>query len=138
MISWDIWGELMKKSLALILLAAAALAQNSSVVATSRSAWIKFNPVTQLTAASFAKPPAADLPWVRMNLPATADPAEIAAEVRELSEQGIAGVEIGQGAFLTIAVRRALKADAARVSSWVGLRTSMPASCSTRSPISTR
>ena len=32
-------------------------------------------------------------------MPATADPAEIAAEVREMREQGIAGVEIGQGAF---------------------------------------
>ena len=89
----------MKKAVVFTLLAAAALAQNSHVVATSRSAWIKFNPVTPLTAASFAKPPAADRPWVRMNLPATAEPAEIALEVRELSENGIAGVEIGQGAF---------------------------------------
>jgi hypothetical protein len=69
------------------------------VVATDRSEWIKFNPVTQLTAASFARPPVADLPWVRMNLPATADPAEIAAEVRMMHAKGIAGVEIGQGAF---------------------------------------
>jgi hypothetical protein len=96
----------MKKSLvvtalspALLVLADVALAQNSKVVATDRSEWIKLNPVTQLTAASFAKPPAADLPWVRMNLPATADPAEIAAEVREMHDAGIAGVEIGQGAF---------------------------------------
>ena len=79
----------MKKSVVLVIVlsAAAALAQNSSVVATSRSQWIKFNPVTQLTAASFAKPPAADLPWVRMNMPATAEPAEIAAEVRELARE---------------------------------------------------
>src|SRR5450755_700941 len=81
------------------LLGAAALAQNRQVVATQRSEWIKFNPVTPLTAASFARPPAADLPWVRMNMPATADPAEIAAEVREMHDAGIAGVEIGQGAF---------------------------------------
>jgi len=90
---------LMALSTALLLLAAVALAQNSKVVATDRSEWIKFNPVTPLTAASFARPPAADLPWVRMNIPATADPAEIAAEVREMHEKGIAGVEIGQGAF---------------------------------------
>ena len=84
---------------ALVLLGAAALAQNRQVAATQRSEWIKFNPVTSLTASSFAKPPAADLPWVRMNMPATADPAEIGAEVRAMAEFGIAGVEIGQGAF---------------------------------------
>jgi hypothetical protein len=84
---------------ALLLLAVAALAQDSKVVVSARSEWIRFNPVTQLTAATFAKPPAGDRPWVRMNIPATADPAEIAAEVREMHEKGIAGVEIGQGAF---------------------------------------
>ena len=92
----------MKKSLvptAVLLLVVVASAQNSKVAATNRSEWIKFNPVTQLTAESFAKPPAADRPWVRMNMPATAEPAEIAAGVRELHEKGIAGVEIGQGAF---------------------------------------
>ena len=73
---------------ALALLGAAALAQNRQVAATQRSEWIKFNPVTSLTAASFAKPPAADLPWVRMNMPATADPAEIGAEVRAMAEFG--------------------------------------------------
>ena len=83
----------------LALLGVAALAQSRQVAATERSEWIQFNPVTPLTAASFAHPPAADRLWVRMNMPASADPAEIAAEVRELREQGIAGVEIGQGAF---------------------------------------
>ncbi len=78
---------------------AVALAQNGQVAATRRSDWIKFNPVTPLTAASFERPPAADRPWVRMNMPATADAAEIAAEVREMHDHGIAGVEIGQGAF---------------------------------------
>jgi hypothetical protein len=76
----------------LSLLGAAALAQN-------RQEWGRINPVTPLTAASFQQPPAGDLPWVRMNMPATADPAEIAAEIREMHEHGIAGVEIGQGAF---------------------------------------
>ena len=83
----------------LILLVAAALGQNPQVVATARSEWIKFNPVTSLTAATFANPPAADLPWARMNLPATADPAEIKAEIQQMHDAGIAGVEIGQGAF---------------------------------------
>ncbi len=83
----------------LILLAAAAFAQNRQAAATQRREWVQFNPVTPLTAASFARPPAADLPWVRMNMPATADPGEIAAEVREMHDSGIGGVEIGQGAF---------------------------------------
>src|SRR5487761_2397291 len=81
------------------LLVAAGLSQNRQAAATQRSEWIKFNPVTTLTAASFAKPPAADLPWVRMNMPATADPEELAAESRDLHNHGIGGVEVGQGAF---------------------------------------
>ncbi len=83
----------------LALLGVAALAQNRQVATRQRSEWIKFNPVAPLTAASFAHPPAADLPWVRMNMPATADPAEIAAEVRAMHDYGIGGVEVGQGAF---------------------------------------
>src|SRR5580698_3514181 len=89
----------MKQSAIVILLCALALAQNPQPAAKQRSEWIKFNPVTPLTAASFTHPPAADLPWVRMNLPATADPAEIAAEVRAMHDDGIGGVEVGQGAF---------------------------------------
>ena len=34
-----------------------------------------------------------------MNMPATADPEEIKAEVQDLHDKGIAGVEVGQGAF---------------------------------------
>ncbi len=52
-----------------------------------------------LTPASFAKPPATDLPWVRLNMPATAAPAELAAEIQVLHDSAIAGVEVGQGAF---------------------------------------
>jgi len=81
------------------LFGAATLAQNGQVAARQRSEWITFNPVTRLTAESFAHPPAGDRPWVRMNMPATADPAEIATEIRELPDHGIAGVEVGQGAF---------------------------------------
>jgi hypothetical protein len=86
-------------SAALILLPVAAVGQSTRVAATTRSQWIQLNPVTPLTASSFAHPPAADQPWVRMNMPATADPAEIAREIRELHDAGISGVEIGQGAF---------------------------------------
>jgi hypothetical protein len=84
---------------ALVLAGMAALGQKPNATPTTRSEWTKFNPVTQLTAASFAKPPAADWPWVRMNIPATADPAEIKAELQDMRDKGIAGVEIGQGAF---------------------------------------
>jgi hypothetical protein len=83
----------------LILLAVTAAGQNPQVAATTRSEWIKFNPVTPLTAATFANPPAADLPWVRLNMPASADPAEIKAEVQRMHDAGIAGIEVGQGAF---------------------------------------
>ena len=88
-----LWG------IVLFLISLVTLAQNSKVVATQRSEWIKFNPVTQMTAASFAQPSLSDRPWVRMNLPATAEPSEIAAEVRQVYENGIGGVEVGQGAF---------------------------------------
>jgi hypothetical protein len=81
----------------LALFGAVARSQNQQIAATQRADWMKFNPVTPLTAASFAQPPAADLPWVRMNMPSTADSAEVAAEVREMHEYGISGVEIGQG-----------------------------------------
>ena len=60
---------------AFALLGAASLAQNRQLAAVQRAEWVKFNPVTPLTAASFAQPPAADRPWVRMKMPGTADPA---------------------------------------------------------------
>lgn len=89
----------MKKSLlvivAFLLIVLSVMAQNQTV----RIEWRKFNPVTPLTAASFARPPVTDWPWVRMNIPATADPAEIKAEVKQLHDSGIAGIEIGQGAY---------------------------------------
>ncbi|HYV89430.1 MAG TPA: hypothetical protein VFA91_12715, partial [Candidatus Polarisedimenticolia bacterium] len=78
---------------------ATAVGQRPHVAATTRSEWITFNPVTPLTAATFANPPAADWPWVRLNLPAGADPAEIQAEVHQMHDAGIAGIEVGQGAF---------------------------------------
>lgn len=61
--------------------------------------WARINPVTRLTAQTFANPPAVDWPWVRMNLTPGADPAEIAREVGEMHAAGIGGIEVGQGAF---------------------------------------
>lgn len=66
---------------------------------TPTSNWAQINPVTKLSAATFATPPATDRPWVRMNIPPTAEPSEIAREVREIHEAGIAGIEVGQGGF---------------------------------------
>ena len=83
----------------LIPLVETAVGQSRQVVATTRSEWIKFNPVTPLTAATFANPPATDLPWVRLNMPPSADPAEIKVEVQQMRDAGIAGIEVGQGAF---------------------------------------
>jgi len=84
---------------AIVLLPTSAFGQSTRVAATTRQEWSSFNPVTRLSAASFAKPPVSDLPWVRMNMPATAEPAEIRAEVQAMQASGIGGVEIGQGAF---------------------------------------
>ena len=56
-----------------------------SVTAQNGNEWRKFNPVTPLTAATFAHPPAIDLPYI----PATADPAEIKVEVKQLYESGM-------------------------------------------------
>lgn len=74
-------------------------AHNSQPSQIARTEWRKINPVTPLTTTSFARPPATDWPWVRMNIPGTADPAEIKAEVKQLHDSGIAGIEIGQGAY---------------------------------------
>lgn len=88
----------MKKSLLVasitLLIVLSVTAQNGRV-----AEWRKINAVTPLTAETFARPPATDLPWVRMNMPATADPAEIRATVKQLHDSGIAGIEIGQGAY---------------------------------------
>jgi hypothetical protein len=70
---------------------ATAVGQSPHVAAINRSEWITFNPVTPLTAATFANPPATDWPWVRLNLPAGADPAEIRAEVQQMHDAAIAG-----------------------------------------------
>jgi hypothetical protein len=71
----------------------------SAVERTAPAQWTGINPVTALTAGTFAAPGANDRPWVRLNMPESADPAELQAEIEDLHNKGIAGVEVGQGAF---------------------------------------
>ena len=59
----------------------------------------KVNPVSPLAALSFAHPASRDFPWVRLNMPASADPAELASEIQDLHDKHIGGIEVGQGAF---------------------------------------
>lgn len=60
--------------------------------------WHGLNPVTELTADTFATPPDTDRPWVRWNwVPATTTIAELETMLDELHAAGIRGVEIGQG-----------------------------------------
>ena len=63
------------------------------------SDWASFNPVTALTAETFAQPPAVDWPWVRWNVPETSDIGQLEAELEEMHSVGISGAEIGQGGF---------------------------------------
>ncbi|WP_137842960.1 glycosyl hydrolase [Microbacterium sp. 2FI] len=93
---------------AVCVIAAASLAagafvgvSSTAVAATADAAgkdW-SFNPVTALTADTFAAPPAEDLPWVRVNMPPTADPALLRQLLEEAKAANIGGVELGQGAY---------------------------------------
>jgi hypothetical protein len=60
--------------------------------------WNGVNPVTELTASTFANPPANDKAWVRWNWPpATTTNEQLLADLQDLADANIAGVEIGQG-----------------------------------------
>lgn len=73
--------------------------QDGGSAGTIASRWEKVNPVSPLTAQSFAHPASRDFPWVRLNMPASADPAELASEIQDLHDKHIGGIEVGQGAF---------------------------------------
>jgi hypothetical protein len=84
----------------------------------SKNALLRLNPVTALSARSFASPPMTDWPWVRLNMPASAQPDQLRATVEDLYRSGIGGLEVGQGAhpdeaqstaLLTAANRRGIK-----------------------------
>ena len=60
--------------------------------------WNGVNPVTTLSASTFASPPSNDKPWVRWNWPpATTTNDQLLADLQDMADAGIAGVEIGQG-----------------------------------------
>ena len=60
------------------------------------------NPVTALTAESFATPPVDDWPLARYNYPATATVPGLQGELVQMHEDGVGGVEVGQGSNVTI------------------------------------
>jgi len=83
------------------LLLSTVMALAHGLAAKSEPNWKVLNPVTELSTESFANPGLNDRPWVRLNMPASADPKELMAEVAELYRSGVAGIEVGQGAFPT-------------------------------------
>jgi len=83
---------------AAILIMAACGSQETTTPA-DLSDWTSFNPVTALSADTFANPPMTDWPWVRWNVPETAEIPQLEQELEAMREAGIAGAEIGQGGF---------------------------------------
>ena len=77
----------------------AIMALSQTPVLTTRPNWSELNPVTRLTAETFAHPPATDRPWVRVNTPDNVTSEELRAEIFEMKKRGIGGLEIGQGTF---------------------------------------
>jgi len=77
----------------------AIMALSQTPVLTTRPNWSELNPVTRLTAETFAHPPATDRPWVRVNTPDNVTSEELRAEIFEMKKSGIGGLEIGQGTF---------------------------------------
>jgi hypothetical protein len=82
--------------------ASGAAADGASTQPPRTAAYAAINPVTPLTATTFADPPQNDMPWVRWNwAPATTSIAELRAELQDMHDNNIAGVEIGQGGVPT-------------------------------------
>ena len=65
-------------------------------------AFAALNPVTPLTAGTFADPPQNDMPWARWNFPpASATIAGLETDIQDAYDHNIAGLEIGQGGVPT-------------------------------------
>jgi glycosyl hydrolase family 106( putative alpha-L-rhamnosidase) len=87
----------------LALILAAGCSSEEVTAVEDLSDWTSLNPVTALTAETFANPPSVDWPWVRWNFsPETATLTELEAELIDMNEAGINGVEIGQGGEPTL------------------------------------
>jgi hypothetical protein len=91
-----------------VLCALAAAAVTPAVAAASggapptTAAFAALNPVTPLTAATFADPPQNDMPWARWNFPpASATIAGLEEDIQDAYDHNIAGLEIGQGGVPT-------------------------------------
>lgn len=85
--------------------------------------WQGVNPVTELTAATFADPPATDKPWVRWNwVPATTTDEQLTSDLEELAAAGIQGVEIGQGGNPTNAQLKVILEKANDLGITVGIK----------------
>ena len=99
-------------------------AQQSHRAVRSKSEYRAINPVTALTAATFAQPPVLDWPWVFWNIPPTAEPGELKAEVKQMREAGIGGAETGQGYYPNdaqlIAMLEAGQEVGVTISTWSG------------------
>lgn len=92
-------GSLRRTLAAAAGIAGVAVAASVAPAQAAPADFAAINPVTPLTAESFARPGVVDKPWVRINMPATATPAGLQAQLQELADAHIAGAEYGQGAF---------------------------------------
>src|ERR1700710_435977 len=94
----------MARSVLCVLVAAGAAAVSPGVAAAAAgtpptaAAFAALNPVTPVTAGTFANPPQNDMPWARWNFPpATATIDGLQTDMQDAYDHHIAGLEIGQG-----------------------------------------
>src|SRR5689334_5558503 len=108
----------MRARVAVALLSAAAPAVSEA----APSDWTAINPVTPLTAGSFAQPPATDQPWARINLPPSGVTIEgLQRQLQDLAAAHVAGAEYGQGAVPTQDQFKAILVEANRLGIKVSL-----------------
>ena len=95
-------GVTLLVSVCLATVAARVIAVPFQGAPSTTSGFRQLNPVTPLTAETFADPPQNDMSWVRWNFPpATATIAELETELQDKYDHNMAGVEIGQGGVPT-------------------------------------
>ncbi|KQW53694.1 hypothetical protein ASC77_05355 [Nocardioides sp. Root1257] len=93
--------------------------------APTTAAYASINPVTPLTASTFADPSTSEKPWVRWNFK-PADPltttASLEADLEDAAAHNIGGVEIGQGGVPTTAQLTTIYAKAKQLGITVSLK----------------